>query len=99
MMALLIFAAATTIPPDFDLALLPKRAGQCRNANADQILVCASGIVRDDRVRDFGSADELYLPKAEVTLVGDVKAAVESEAVDIGGSPSKRMMVRVKIPF
>ena len=94
-----IFAAAAAVPPDFDLARLPRRASECRNAGADQIIVCAAKIVRDNRVKELGSADEPYLPKAEVKLFGDVRAAVENEAVDVGGVPSKRMMVRVKIPF
>lgn len=98
MLALLIFAV-TPAEIDFDLAQLPRRAPECRSSNGDQILVCAPKIVRDNRVTELGSADEAYLPKAEVKLFGDVKASVENEAVKVGNAQSNRMMVRVKIPF
>ena len=94
-----LFLAEAPAELDFDLARLPNRAADCRSSNGDQILVCAPKIVRDNRVTDLGSTNEAYLPKAEVKLFGDVKGAVENEAVAVGGFPSNRMMVRVKIPF
>ena len=94
-----LILAETPAKIDFDLARLLNRAAECRSSNGDQIIVCAAKIVRDNRVTDLGSTNEAYLPKAEVKLFGAVKGTVENEAVAVGGFPSKRMMVRVKIPF
>ena len=95
----LVLTAAAPVPVDFDLAKMPRSQSLCRQPETDQIIVCASKANPSDRVTDLGSADEPYLPKAELKLFGDVKASVENEAANIGGFPSNRMMVRVKIPF
>ncbi len=39
------------------------------------------------------------IPKAEAQLSGGVSASVETENADVGGRPSNRLMVRLKIKF
>lgn len=96
---LLFLAEAVAAPVDFDLAKLPRLQGVCRPRDTDQIIVCAPKEKATNRVQDLGNADEPYLPKAELKLFGDVKAAVENEAANVGGFPSNRVMMRLKIPF
>jgi len=95
---LLTLAAATPLSSYFDLAKLPKPVGTCRTPASDQIVVCSARSKPSERVTDLGSADEPYLPKAELKI-GDAKASVENEAADVGGLRSNRVMARVKIPF
>lgn len=96
---LLVLAAEASAPSDFDLARLRTSTRACRQAGDDQIVVCATKAKPDERVQVLGSTDEAILPRAEIGLFGDVKAAVENEAADVGGFRSNRVMVRLKVPF
>lgn len=65
----------------------------------EDIVVCGR---RDDPYR-LKPLPERYqdtlVPRAETTIIGNVKGAVETEAAAVGGVPSKRVMARLKIPL
>lgn len=66
------------------------------------VVVC--GRVDRDRFRlaplpDRYQRSAAALPKAEVPLLGRLKGAAETEQADVGGFPSNRVMLRLKLPF
>ncbi|MBB4154114.1 hypothetical protein GGQ80_002024 [Sphingomonas jinjuensis] len=69
------------------------------SADPGDITVCAR---TDEPYRlkklPVGFEKEKTLPKAEIGIPGG-KLAVETEQADIGGTPSRRAMVRFKVPF
>ena len=103
MAALLLMQAATALgaPVDFDLRRLPRPDG-CAPGTGDEIVVCA---VPDPTPRHrlpplAPRPVEPPLPKAELGIVGDIRGAVENEAVELpGGVVSNRIMLRMKVPF
>ena len=102
MVTLLLMQAATLAAPvDFDLRRLPPREG-CARATGDEIVVCASP---DDSPRHrlpplAVREQEPLLPRAEFGIVGEIRGAVENEAVELpGGVVSNRIMLRMKVPF
>jgi len=94
-------AAALGAPVDFDLRRLPRPEG-CAPGAGEEIVVCASP---DQTVRHrlpplASRPVEPLLPTAEFGIVGDIKGAVENEAVELpGGVVSNRIMLRMKLPF
>lgn len=101
MLALMLMQAAA-VPGDFDLRRLPASEAGCRPAAGDEIVVCARP---DETARHrlppiAGRPPEPLLPKAEVGLFGDVRGAIENEAVTMpDGVQSNRLMLRMKVPF
>lgn len=100
MQRLLLFAQAVAMSPmpDFDLEQVRPAPAPCGSASGEDIVVC--GRRRDQRLQ---APDERFepdhrLPKAEVG-VGGAKLSVEGEAASIGGIPTNRAMIRLKIPF
>ncbi|MEO5772929.1 MAG: hypothetical protein ABIQ32_02255 [Sphingomicrobium sp.] len=87
----------------------PERAGPpspspCERGklSADEIVVCGRREAPRSpyRIREPSARwEERGLPKAEVKLGQGVKATAETEQADVGGFPSKRAMVRIKVGF
>ncbi len=103
MSLLFLMQAATLEAPAiaFDLRDLAPAPG-CRPAAGDEIVVCAA----PDRTLRHRLAPlpetpaQPLLPKAEFGIVGDLKGAIENEAVALpGGVSSNRIMLRMKLPF
>ena len=82
--------AAVPIPPSCE----------ARPAGNDEIVVCAG---RRDGSSPYRisqpPARQSELPKAEVQIADGVSAGAETEQADVGGFPSNRVMVRLKIKF
>jgi hypothetical protein len=101
-MSLLVVAlaqAVTSAPPEkIDLTL--PRPCETQKSNNDEIVVCAR---RGDGFSPYRINQPLpsqsETPKAELQLADGVKAAAETESADVGGFPSNRVMVRLKIKF
>lgn len=95
-------ALALTPAPDirFDLKDL-LTADVCAPGEGEEIVVCAKP--KDDRryrLPPLASvAEDAGLPRAETQLFGAVKGSIETEAVNVGGSPSNRIMFRLTTPF
>lgn len=72
---------------------------------SDEIVICAPGEGDPDRfrlpqsLRGDPDAEVRPLPKAEISLSENAVASAEAEQVEIGGAPSRRAVVRVKIGF
>jgi hypothetical protein len=94
---LLLQAGATTLPIPFDLATMKPAARPCATGSGGEIVVCA----RDegsDRISVLPVAED-PLPKAEIGLFGQVRGGVGTQQASVGGFPSQRIMVKVKVPF
>jgi len=99
----LFFAAlaqvVSLVPPEkIDLTI----ANPCEegSAVAGEIVVCGRRGDGSDRYRiKQPSADNSESRKAQVQLADGIKASAETENYDVGGFPSKRLMVRLKIKF
>ncbi|UUL83384.1 hypothetical protein [Sphingomonas qomolangmaensis] len=76
---------------------------RCAAPAGDEIIVCGDRNANERfRLRPLrgDTAGSSALPKAEILLFGDTRAAAEVEAEQIGpGLTSQRMMLRLKTPF
>lgn len=71
---------------------------RCAPAENGDVTVCARP--QSDRLPRLPERyQEGALPKAEATVFGDAKVGIETEQGSVGGIPSNRAMVRLKIPF
>lgn len=104
LVAVLIAIQAGGTSPDprlatFDLAAIKPPAG-C-DASSTDIVVCGRSEAARDRLKGAPQGIEAppALPKAEIGVIGTVRATAETEAVAVGGFPSNRVMLRLKAPF
>ena len=90
-----IQAAASAAPVRIDLTVPPPCGAQ--KAASDEIVVCADGSspyrIKQQPVR------QPDLPKAEVQIAEGVQASADTEQADVGGFPSNRVVLRLKIKF
>ncbi|MFK3891426.1 hypothetical protein [Sphingomonas sp. NPDC079357] len=96
------------VPLQFVVAgpLLDKPAvpDPCRAPTGNDVVVCGRR-PDPDRFRlrpltDRYDADAAALPKAETAILGGrATLAAEAEAASVGGAPSNRAMIRLKIPL
>lgn len=64
------------------------------------VVVCGRADQERFRLRPLpGRADDPATPRAEIGVLGDLKAAAETEQGNVGGFPSNRIMLRLKLPF
>jgi hypothetical protein len=95
---LILAQVVSAAPPDrVDLAI-PQ---PCRAGSAGEVVVCANRNGESPyRLRQPAeSATKRGLPKAEKEIAEGVGLAAETEATDVGGFPSNRAMIRLKIKF
>lgn len=101
-MSLLIAAMAQAVasaPPEkIDLTI--GRPCAANKPEGQEIVVCGrrDGELNPYRINKPLGRD-LGLPKAQLKLGGGVAASAETESADVGGFPSNRAMVRLKIKF
>jgi len=101
-MALIFLAmlqATGSVPSDKMDPAVPQHC-QPQSSASDEIVVCArrgdgSSPYRIKQLPPPASA----IPKAQAQLAPGVSASVETEGQDVGGFPSNRVMVRLKIKF
>lgn len=101
LVALLLMQGAAVPDVAFDLRELPARAPDCDATTGDEIVVCGRSDSLKHRLPPLAPTPvEPLLPRAEFKLFGDVKGAIENEAVQMpGGVQSNRIMLRMKVPF
>ena len=95
-------AATATLGPatTFDLATVKAPAG-C-DASGSDIVVCGRSATERSRLKDpmpQGIEAPPALPKAEIGVIGKLRATTETESAGVGGFPSNRVMLRLKMPF
>lgn len=99
LLANLLQAANPASAPPMRIDILDRCAAPAR----DEIIVCGNRDTNERfRLRPMRdeAAGSSALPKAELPLFGDTRAAAEVEAEEIGpGLTSQRMMLRLKTPF
>lgn len=90
---LLVQAAGAASPP----AAVPR----CEDrAPGGEIVVCAPSANASSPYRiDPQPGRRAGLPKAALKLANGMRAVAETEQADVGGFPSDRLMVRLKIKF
>ena len=97
LVALMLQAISATPPERIDLTV-PRL---CAPSPTDgEILVCAERSAGQGpyRIKPLPPASS-GMPKAELQLVEGLTATAETESHDVGGFPSKRAMIRLKIKF
>ena len=101
-MALLFLAMlqATGSAPSEKVDLIVAQRCKAPTATSDEIVVCAR---RGDglspyRIKQAPPARS-EIPKAEVQLGDGLSASAETQSYDVGGFPSNRLMMRLKIKF
>ena len=101
-MLLLVLLAFQSGPPDGPALLLPPTLSakrECRSDDVvDEVVVC--GRPNDEfRLEPLPDRYQAGVPRAEFALPGGAKAAAETEQGGVGGFPSNRVMLRLKIPL
>lgn len=90
---------AIDLPPiAFDLARLKPRTDDCAAGTGTDIVVCARRRAPSDRIAGGADAPD-GMKRAEFGLFGQARGSLHGERADVGGFPSNRMMVTIKIPF
>ena len=100
MLLLLAVAQAVSASPPERVDLTIAQPCREQNGSQEEIVVCASRSGESPyRIGKAPPAAGKGIPKAETSVADGVAVAAEMETVDIGGFPSKRAMIRVKIKF
>lgn len=72
----------------------------CRTESVGEVVVCANRNGESPyRLKPPTEQARESLPKAEKEIAEGVSVAGETEAADVGGVPSNRAMIRLKIRF
>jgi hypothetical protein len=98
LVAALLQVVASGSPDAIDLTIPPSCEAQ--RAASDEIIVCGrrDGEPGPYRLPQLPPRDP-GLPRAETGIAKGVAIAGETERADVGGFPSNRAMVRLKIKF
>jgi len=93
-------AQAVTSAPPKKIDLTIPQPCRAQKPSDDEIVVCAR---RDGELSPYRIGQppsrRSDVPKAELQLADGVAASAETESADVGGFPSNRVMVRLKIKF
>ena len=94
---LMLAQVVTSAPPErIDLTVQQS----CRAANAGEVVVCANRNGESPyRLKPPIQQAKEGLPKAAKQIADGVSIAGETEQADVGGFPSNRAMIRLKIKF
>ncbi|WP_395623327.1 hypothetical protein [Sphingomonas daechungensis] len=99
LLSILLTQVASAAPREVIDLTIPQ---PCVAAPADgEVVVCANRNGESPyRLRQpRGKVAETDLPKAEVQVANGVAIAGETEQADVGGFPSNRAMIKLKIKF
>jgi hypothetical protein len=97
---LLALTQAISAAPPERIDLTVRKSCPVQRSQSDEVVVCANrGEANPYRINQPPPPPEAQLPKAETQLADGVSAGAETENVDVGGFPSNRMMIRLKVKF
>lgn len=68
-------------------------------AETGDVVVCGRPDQEQFRLRPLPDCAEPAMPRAETGVLGHLKAAADVEQGNVGGLPSNRIMLRLKLPF
>jgi hypothetical protein len=77
----------------------PNACSEQQRLASDEIVVCGRKRENPYRLRETFGPTQSRLPSAKVELTKGVSLAAETEKGEVGGVPTNRAMVRVKIKF
>lgn len=101
MLALLLMAQSTVASvPESALAPLPAARRDCLPQDGDELVVCGRAEEQSaHRLKPLPPRFERpLLPKAQAKILGG-SGSIEAEQADVGGTPSRRAMIRMKWKF
>ena len=99
MFVILFAQAAAAVPSSLVGPPVPRRCEEI-GSRSDEVVVCAARPRARSPYRiELPAADQTGLGKAEVSVGNGAKIAAETETADVGGFPSKRAMIRLKVAF
>jgi hypothetical protein len=100
-MTLLLMAAlqAVSSGPTDKVDLTIHQPCQQQSVASDEVVVCAGSGGQSPYRLEQQPGQRKNDPKAQLQVAEGVAAAVETESADVGGFPSNRAMVRLKIKF
>jgi hypothetical protein len=94
---LILAQVVSATPPERADLTIPQ---PCRAQSAGEVVVCANRNGESPyRLKQPAEQAREGLPKAEKEIAEGVSVAGETEAADVGGFPSNRAMIRLKIKF
>lgn len=100
MLLLIAMVQAAPSAPSGRIDLAITKACATQGASDDDIIVCGRRRDASNRYRiPPPTPYESALPKAEVQIGKNTTLSAETEQVDILGTPSNRVMIRLKIGF
>lgn len=98
---LMVLAQAISAAPPERIDLTVPQPCSTERTRSNEIVVCAnrSHELNPYRINQLPAPRGAQVPKAEVQLVQGVNVGAEAESAGVGGFPSKRAMLRLKIKF
>jgi len=99
MLLTLVVAQAVSASPPERVDLTIRQPCQAQTSAPDEVVVCARTGENPYRLKQLPAPPPRELPKAEVQVAEGVQAGVETEQADVGGHPSNRAMLRLKVKF
>jgi hypothetical protein len=97
-MILLLAAALQTVPAQRPETIDFTIHQPCERKTNEEVVVCAKRGDSPYRLKE--SAAPTHKPaKAEMQIADGVTAGADSESADVGGFPSNRFMLRLKMKF
>jgi hypothetical protein len=94
-----VLQAVSASPPERVDLTIPQ---PCQRAeeSAEEIVVCANRNGESPyRLQETAPAEQSALPNAQVNVAEGVSVGAETEEADVGGFPSNRIMLGLKIKF
>ncbi|WP_294242746.1 hypothetical protein [uncultured Sphingomonas sp.] len=99
-LVMIALQAGAVAGPVLPVPRKPSTARRCPpDETGDDVVVCgrSSDADRIGTIPDYSKP--MTLPKARAQIAGVGTLSAETEQADVGGSPSKRAMIRLTIPL
>ncbi len=99
-LVMIALQAGAVAGPVLPVPRKPSMARRCPpDETGDDVVVCgrSSDADRIGTIPDYSKP--MTLPKARAQIAGVGTLSAETEQADVGGSPSKRAMIRLTIPL
>lgn len=98
LLAVMMQAVSASPPERVDLTI--SQPCQPTKSADGEVVVCANRNGDSPyRLRDAPPAQQQALPDGQVQIADGLTGSAETENVDVGGFPSERLMLRLKVKF